>query len=496
MNWALGLTLVLLLTAWAVAQIGGSHILGVFVDVHRSQLLVHLSVARVLLQRGHQLTLVTSLPLEDDWLSENITHFLVDWQPKEQQITDYNANFVGRLQRTLSLLEQSGELLLQSAWLNFMHATPTTPYDLLLLGYHFNDHLLGVAAHFACPVAIISTQQPIGFVHSLLVNPEERWYVPQPYDSRQRTGFEGWVFGVWEKSAELLARRVMQRIYSTHFATPPYPSFEEMRLRVSLALNNHHMISEGPIAPLLPSMLDIGGIVMEQSRSTDNSNLALNQTRSVIIFSLGTRFSWRSAQPQLERIFVEAFAQLEDYDICWTYDGDNATEISLANRHIRLSNWWPQAQLLAHPCTRLLITHGGKGSLSEALYYGIPLLGLPLRGDQRANLLKMQARGWGLSLDMDALTPLELLATIQRLLKEEQFKQRIQVDSQLYRDRPLSASNLTGYWLEYVIRHKGAQHLSGNARQLTIWQRQLIDVRLVVFGTMFLISWTALWLIK
>jgi len=98
-------------------------------------------------------------------------------------------------------------------WKKFLKNAPKTPYDLLLLGYHFNDHLLGVAAHFNCPVAIIFTQQPTGFVNSLMGNPEERWYVPQPYDGHQRSGISAWIFGVWEKLMEVLARRVIARIY-------------------------------------------------------------------------------------------------------------------------------------------------------------------------------------------------------------------------------------------------------------------------------------------
>lgn len=188
-----------------------SHILGVFVNVHRSQLLVHLAVARVLLQRGHQLTLVTTLPLEQEWLSENITHILVPWEPPAQPVA--KDNVLDRVQRTLSRLQESGQLLSQAAWREFMGREPAQGYDLMLLGYHFNDHLLGVAAHFKCPVAIIYTQQPIGFVHSLLGNPEERWYVPQPYDSRQRTGLAGFIFGLWEKTFELWARHVMKGIY-------------------------------------------------------------------------------------------------------------------------------------------------------------------------------------------------------------------------------------------------------------------------------------------
>ncbi|TDG46445.1 hypothetical protein AWZ03_007101 [Drosophila navojoa] len=250
------------------------------------------------------------------------------------------------------------------------------------------------------------------------------------------------------------------------------------------------MVSEGPIGPLLPSMLDIGGIVMEQM---ERKELILPR-RPFIVFSLGTRFSWLTMPGEVEKAFVDAFAQLKDYDIYWTYDGANASAIHLANSHIYLEKWWPQAQLLAQPLARLFITHGGKGSLSEALYHGVPMLGLPLLGDQRPNLRKMQAKGWGLSLDIHNTSQAELLCSIERLLNERHFRESIHRSSLLYRDRPLNASDLAGYWLEYVIRHEGAPHLSGSARYLTFWQRHLLDVRLAVYGTLGLLCWLALWL--
>ena len=37
------------------------------------------------------------------------------------------------------------------------------------------------------------------------------------------------------------------------------------------------------------------------------------------------------------------------------------------------------------------------------------------------------------------------------------------------------------FWTEYVIRHKGAQHLQLASRELTSYQRSLIDVYFVLF---------------
>ncbi|ALC38592.1 CG11289 [Drosophila busckii] len=326
-------------------------------------------------------------------------------------------------------------------------------------------------------------------------NPEERWYVPQPYDSRQRRGLEAWLFGLWEKSMELLARRVMQRIYSAHFGSSRYPSFEHIRQRVALALNNHHSLSEGPIAPLLPSMLDIGGILLEQLPALE---LSAHPKRPFILFSLGTRYSWRSASgAALQQIFVHVFAQFPNYDIYWTYDGNNGSAISAAYTHIKLAKWWPQAQLLSLPHARLFITHGGKGSLTEALYFGhTPVLGLPFNGEQRANLGKAQAKGWALMFDKRQLTTDQLLCGMQRVLSERSFKQHIQTAARIYKDRPLNASQLTVYWLEYILRYKGALQLSGTARELPLYEFYLLDVRLFIYSMLIILIFMLFWLDK
>lgn len=212
-SWSLlwmGYTGIFLL-ADSPAPVESHHILGLFVNVHRSQLMVHLAVCRALLQRGHHLTLVTTLPLEEQEIQGNVSHIYIPWQQPKEEVS--SSDLILRLERMFRRLEHSGDLLDLPEWKMFLRNQPNTPYDLLLLGYHFNDHLLGVAAHFNCPVAIVSTQQPTGFVNSLMGNPEERWYVPQPYDGQQRSGISAWVFGMWEKFMEILARRVLARIY-------------------------------------------------------------------------------------------------------------------------------------------------------------------------------------------------------------------------------------------------------------------------------------------
>lgn len=48
--------------------------------------------------------------------------------------------------------------------------------------------------------------------------------------------------------------------------------------------------------------------------------------------------------------------------------------------------------------------------------------------------------------------------------------------SSVFHDRPMSAIDTAVYWVEYVIRHKGAHHLRSPAVDLKWYQYYLLDV--------------------
>lgn len=58
--------------------------------------------------------------------------------------------------------------------------------------------------------------------------------------------------------------------------------------------------------------------------------------------------------------------------------------------------------------------------------------------------------------------------------------------SDVFKDRPMSPIETAIYWIEYVIRHKGAHHLRSPAVVMPWYQYLLIDVILVViFSILF-----------
>lgn len=63
--------------------------------------------------------------------------------------------------------------------------------------------------------------------------------------------------------------------------------------------------------------------------------------------------------------------------------------------NVKLQKWFPEQDILAHPNVRLFITHGGMLSYLESVYHGVPLLAIPVFGDQIANAVHASSSGCG-----------------------------------------------------------------------------------------------------
>lgn len=70
----------------------------------------------------------------------------------------------------------------------------------------------------------------------------------------------------------------------------------------------------------------------------------------------------------------------------------------------------------AHPNVKLFITHGGLLSTTEAVYYGVPVLMIPIYGDQKLNAQIAVINGYGLDLKYKELNEQRLLKALNELL--------------------------------------------------------------------------------
>jgi UDP:flavonoid glycosyltransferase YjiC (YdhE family) len=87
----------------------------------------------------------------------------------------------------------------------------------------------------------------------------------------------------------------------------------------------------------------------------------------------------------------------------------------------------PQTSVLPH--VDLVLTHGGNNTVTECLYFGKPMVVLPLFWDQYDNAQRIHETGYGVRLDTYAHEPGDLLGAIDRLLTDEGLAQRVQAES-------------------------------------------------------------------
>lgn len=88
---------------------------------------------------------------------------------------------------------------------------------------------------------------------------------------------------------------------------------------------------------------------------------------------------------------------------------------------------WPQTDILAHNNTKLFITHGGYNSIMEGQYFGVPLLGIPIYGDQFTNLDVVVHEKWAQVLHLYNFTVPVVTGTLHQMLNNPRYPKWITI---------------------------------------------------------------------
>lgn len=196
-------------------------------------------------------------------------------------------------------------------------------------------------------------------------------------------------------------------------------------------------------------------------------------TDGAILFSLGTNAKVSEMNEQKRFYIFSALEKLKQR-VVMKWESDDMPSGLPAN--ILLQKWLPQGDILAHPNTKLFISHCGLSSVLEAKYHAVPILAIPLFAEQFENANLVVEEGWGIIISYADVTADSLSAAVNEILSNPSYKAVVKEKSQRYRDRPLSALDTAVFWIEYVIRHKGARHLKSDAAYMNILQKNSFDV--------------------
>ncbi|XP_055921454.1 UDP-glucosyltransferase 2-like [Eupeodes corollae] len=477
-----------------------SNILGVFLTHSPSNVIHHMAVVRALVERGHNVTVITSIPLKAvDSKPPRYRHIFLKQEELSQKDMDAIINEAKSTPAHLKIfkvyslirkiINQYSEFTSDPDFVNFMKED--NHFDLMILGYAFNDLPLGIAAHFKCPVVVSFPIQPFGHVSRLIGNPTHTSFVPfSPFMESNPMDISGRIINVFLSTAERLLTMLLhffsERLYEKNFPSDRYRSLSEMKENISLILFNHHF-SEGPVRPLVPGLVEIGGIQIKDKPDPlpkDIERFLEKSEKGAILFSLGSNVREHHLGPNSTTIIYKVLSSLP-YNVIWKFDSDK--ELPGNSTNILVSKWLPQDDILAHRNLKLFINHGGKGSITESEYHEVPMVSLPVYGDQPKNAAIMQNKGHGIVLDYRILSEDSLRETVLEVMQNDKYRNAVQKFSRVYRDRPLTARQNAVYWIEYVIRHQGAKHMQSPLKSMNFFEENSLDVFVILFCVVFLI---------
>ncbi|XP_049808733.1 UDP-glucosyltransferase 2-like [Schistocerca nitens] len=437
-----------------------------------------------LAKRGHEVTYITTDPIRKP--IKNLTEVdvspayrylrrSVDWMAMASHEWDPVEMLWTMMDMTAPICEDG---LNSPEMVDFMKSPPK--FDLYIMERGLVPCFYGVAhAVGSPPVVGLVTLGAYPYIHWNDGNPDNPAYTPwwiHPYSDHLSFWQRLYSSYVWLYSNLVWSNVVLPKhetIQKNYFG-PRVPSIHELERNFSLMILSNHFTQSYP-RPNLPSFVEVTGLHIQpdiKPLPKDIQNWLDGATEGAIYFSLGTNVLSSKMPPEKRRAFLDAFSQLPQR-VLWKWEEDDSSDLP---PNVLLSKWFPQQSVLAHPNVKVFITQGGLQSFNEATYYGVPLIGIPFMGDQHYNVEKFVAAEIGYKLQFRHVTKDTVLKAIRTILENPRYRENMKKLSAVYREHQAQSMPQAIWWIEYVLRHKGAPHLRSGAMDLSWYQLLLLDV--------------------
>ena len=150
--------------------------------------------------------------------------------------------------------------------------------------------------------------------------------------------------------------------------------------------------------------------------------------RKLVYLSLGSLGS--ADVPLMRRLVAELAETPHRYVVS---KGPQHAEYELADNMVG-EEFLPQTSVLPH--VEAVITHGGNNTTTECMWFGKPMLVLPVFWDQHDNAQRVHETGFGIRLRTYDFVDGELAAGVDRVLADEQLRARCAAAGERLRARP------------------------------------------------------------
>ncbi|KAM7362319.1 uncharacterized protein ACRADG_013085 [Cochliomyia hominivorax] len=476
--------------------------LGVLHTGAKSHFIVGSALMKALAEKGHEVYVISPFPQKQpikNYHDVPLEQMMKVMNEKISGLLDRNQNNV--LQNAIHYFDMGIELtevVLKEPNVQQLMASNHT-FDAVICEVFLSEALFGLSEHFKAPLIGLGTFGAISWNTDMVGSPTPPSYIPNTMlkftDHMTLTERVGnLAFVTFERlflDFHYLPRQAA--LYEQYFPHAERDMYTVRKNAAAVLLNTH--VSLGYPRPYVPNQIEVGGMHINRERKplpADIEKFISEAKHGVVYFSMGSNLKSKDLPAAKKQELLTAFKSLKQR-VLWKFE-----DVKLEGKpdNVLIRDWFPQDDILAHKNVKVFITHGGLLSTTESIYHGTPIIGIPIFGDQFLNMAKAETNGYGIRLDYQTLNAKEIVAAVERIINDQSYTQRIQDMSARYRDQQVKPLDLAVFWVEHVVRHKGAKYLHCAGLDLGFIEYHNIDAIAILYGGILFILFTFLYFLS
>ncbi|CAB3255771.1 unnamed protein product [Arctia plantaginis] len=430
------------------------NILGVFPYQGKSHFFVFEPYLQELARRNHNVTVISYFPQEKPIANYHDISLAGKTMILESVFPVDRSYWI--LMKIFSFLFEKGrdncEVLLENENVQNLWQSETK-FDVVVTEQFNSDCSLGLAYKLGAPVVGMTSHVLMPWHYERLgihYNPSymsfqfcEGGTKPTFYQRLERVVLHNLCTILYKYTCQRVNENQIQKYFDI-------PSLQDLAKDVKAVLMYTNFPVNGPgLYP--PNVIEVGGYHVAKTKELpkDLKKFIEESEHGVIFISFGSMLKAATTPEDKVAAIVAAISELPQR-VVWKWDG----KVLPGNpKNVYLSNWLPQNDILAHPKLVAFYSHCGMLSTTEAIYHGVPMIGMPVFGDQPGNAAAMEESGLGVQIQIRDLTKETLLQKLKTILDPE-FRRKVKELSAVWHDRPSSAMDTAIYWTEFVGRTK------------------------------------------
>ncbi|XP_011499547.1 PREDICTED: UDP-glucuronosyltransferase 2A1-like [Ceratosolen solmsi marchali] len=367
------------------------------------------------------------------------------------------------------------------------------PYDLVITEAFAANCYMGFGYLLNVPVVLVSSTIEYPWINHYIGNMDNLAIVSYSFltdfdklkfwDRLKNVFFYHYDLYIFHTMTEKIQTELMRK-----FLNPNIPNIREVEKSAALILVNRHPVIYNA-KPVTSSLIEVSGLHIKKNNTKLFPELQTwldEGINGVIYFTFGSMVLIETLPINIITDFYKSFSKLTSIRILMKINDKSKLPEGLP-KNVLSYPWIPQQAVLAHKNVRVFITHGGLMGCQEALFYGVPMIGIPLFADQLSNILKFVAKNMAIKINYNNLTMISIDEALYSVLNNPIYRDNAKLYSKIFNDRPMNSMDTAIFWIEYIIRN-GPNILKSPALKLYWWQLALLDVYgFILFSLVFIV---------